>query len=186
MATLRNKKKVTAFSRETPENTRNTQPQNTLYPVKTQECISQVSEEIDGRFTKKLSKEFCRTESLILGAFSKLDEFLLNAQFRTCSVAVPGTSRNNDAENREPTGDRSLGDSCLEALFFTYNSSNLITRDSSHGDTSSRRDFLSSSHVDWGSSRVFLLLPCNFVRKTNEGAPYKSVTISQSKHPCNN
>ena len=43
-----------------------------------QEYVSQVSEEIDGRVTKKLSKEFIRTEAPILGALSKLDEFLLN------------------------------------------------------------------------------------------------------------
>ena len=75
-----------------------------------QEYISQVSEEIEERVTKKLSKEFNLTESRILGALSKLDEFLLNPQIRTCSVALPGTSRNNDAENWEPTGDSSLGD----------------------------------------------------------------------------
>ena len=90
-----------------------------------QEYISQVSEEIEGRVTKKLSEEFNRTESRILGALSKLDEFLLNPQVRTCSVAVPGISRNNDSENRELSGDRSLGDPCPEAVFSTYHSSNL-------------------------------------------------------------
>ena len=72
--------------------------------------------EIEGRVTEKLSKDFSRTESRNLGALSKLDEFLLNRQVRTCSVAVPETSRNKDSENREPTGDRSLGDSCPEAV----------------------------------------------------------------------
>ena len=91
----------------------------------TREYISQVSEEIEGRVIKKLSKDFSRTESRILGALSKLDEFLLNPQVRTCSLAVPGTSRNNDLENWEPTGDRSLGDPCPEAIFSTYHSSNL-------------------------------------------------------------
>ena len=75
-----------------------------------QEYISQVSEEFEGRVIKKLSKEFSRTESRILGALSKLDNFLLNPQVRTYSVAVPGTSRNSNSENREPTGDRSLDD----------------------------------------------------------------------------
>ena len=117
MATLRNKRKSAAVSRETPEITRNSQSQNTLDLGKAEEYISQVSEEIEGRVTKKLSKEFSRTESRILGALSKLDEFLLNPQVRTSSLAVPGTSRNNGLENREPTGDRSLGDSCPEAVF---------------------------------------------------------------------
>ena len=60
-----------------------------------------------------------------MGALSKLDEILLIPKVRACSVAVPGTSRNNDSENRESTGDRSLGDPCPEAVFSTYHSSNL-------------------------------------------------------------
>ena len=125
MATLRNKRKLAAVSRETPENTRNSQPQKTLDPEMAQEYISQVSEEIEGRVTKKLSKQFSRTESRILGALSKLDDFLLSPQVRTGSVAVLGTSRNSDSVNREPTGDRSLGDPFPEAVFSTYHSSNL-------------------------------------------------------------
>ena len=125
MATLRNKKKLAAVSRQTPENTRNSQSQKTLDPEMAQEYISQVSEEIDGRVTKKLSKEFSRTESRLLGALSKLDEFLLNTQVWTCSVAVPGTSRNNDSENWEPTGDCSLNDPYPEAVFSSHHSGNL-------------------------------------------------------------
>ena len=90
-----------------------------------QEYISQVSEEIEGRVTEKLSKEFSRTESRVLAALSKLDEFLLNPQVRTCSVAVPGTSRNNNSENREPTRDRSLGDPRPEAVFSACHTSHL-------------------------------------------------------------
>ena len=70
MATLRNKRKLAAISRKTPENTNNNQSQNTLDPERAQEYISQVSEEIDERVTKKPSKEFSRTESRILGALS--------------------------------------------------------------------------------------------------------------------
>ena len=95
MATLRNKRKLAAVSRETPEGSRSSRGQNVLEPELTQDYISQVSEEIEGRVSNKLSKEFSKTESLILGALSKsrilgalskLDEFLLNPQVRTCSV----------------------------------------------------------------------------------------------------
>ena len=103
MTTLRNKRKLATVLKETPENTRNSRSQNTLDPQLAQEYISQVFEEIEGRVTKKPPKEFSRTESRILGALSKLDEFLLKPQVRTCPVAVPGTSRNSDSENREPT-----------------------------------------------------------------------------------
>ena len=89
------------------------------------EYISQLSEEIERRVTKKLSKEFSRTESRILGALSKLDDFLLNPQVRTCSVAVLGTSRNSNSENREPTGDRSLDDPCPEVRYPSHHSGNL-------------------------------------------------------------
>ena len=125
MATLRNKRKLAVVSRETPESTRHSRTQNTLDPESTQDCISQVSEEIDGRVTKKLSKEFSGTESRILGALSKLDEFLLNPQVRTCSVAVPGTSRNNNSENRETIGDRSSDDPCSEVRYSSHHSGHL-------------------------------------------------------------
>ena len=125
MATLRNRRKLAAVSRGTPENTRNNHSQNTLDPEMAQEYISQVSEEIEGRVIKKLSKELSRRESRILGALSKLDEFLLNPQVRTCSVAVPGTSRNSNSENRELTGDRSSDDPCPEVRFSSHHSGNL-------------------------------------------------------------
>ena len=125
MATLRNKRKLAAVSRETPESTRNSRSLNTLDPELAQDYISQVSEEIEGRVTKKLSKEFSRTESRILGALSKLDEFLLNPQVRTPSVAVPGTSRNSDSENREPAGDRYLNDPCAELVYSSHHSGHL-------------------------------------------------------------
>ena len=94
-----------------------------------EEYITQVSAEIGGRVTKKISQNFSRTESCILGALSKIDEFLLNPQLRTCSVAVRGTSRNNNSENREPTGDRSLNDPCLEVEFSASRISKLTESD---------------------------------------------------------
>ena len=101
-----------------------------------QEYISQVSEEIEKRVIKKLSKKFCRTESRILGALPKLDEFLLSPQVRTCPVVVPGTSRNNDSVNREPTGDRPLRDPCPKVVFSNYHSSNLNDSEQEGNDSS--------------------------------------------------
>ena len=125
MATLRNKRKLAAVSRETPEGSRGSRGQNVLNPELIQECISQVSEEIEGRVTKKLSKEFNKTESRILGALSKLDEFLLNPQVRTCSIAVQGTSGNAKSENRETHGDRSSNDLYPEVGYFSHHSGQL-------------------------------------------------------------
>ena len=114
-----------AVSRETTENTRNSQSQITLDPGMGQVYVSQVSEEIEGRVTEKLSKEFSRTELRFLGALSKPDEFHLNLLVRTCTLSVPGTSKNSDSESRESTGDSSLGNPCPEVVFPTYHSSNL-------------------------------------------------------------
>ena len=125
MATLRNKRKLAAVSRETPEGSRSSRAQNVLDPESAQDYISQVSREIEGRVTKKLSKEFSKTESRILGALSKLDERLLNPQARTCSVALPGTSRNNNSENRETNGDRSSDDPYPEVGYFSHHSGQL-------------------------------------------------------------
>ena len=117
MATLRNKRKLAAVSREVPESARSGRAPNVPDPELTQEYISQVSEEIEGRVTKKLSKEFSRTESRILGALSKLDEFLLNPQVRTCSVVAPGTSRSNNLENQGTNEDRPSDDPVPEVEF---------------------------------------------------------------------
>ena len=120
MAFLRNKRRLAAVSRETPKSTRNSRAQNVPDPELTQDYISHVSEEIEGRVTRKLSKEFSRTESRILGALSKIDEFFLNPQVRTRFVAVPGTSRNGHSENRETTGDPSSKDHCPEVRFSSH------------------------------------------------------------------
>ena len=125
MAALRNKRKLAAVARETPEDSRSSRGQNVLDPELTRDYISQVSEEIEGRVTKKLSKEFRKTESRILGALSKLDEFLLNPQVRTCSVAVQETSRNANSENRETHGVRFSDDHYLEVVYFHHHSGQL-------------------------------------------------------------
>ena len=147
MATLRNKRKLAAVSRETPEGSRSGRGQNILDPELTQDYISQFSEEIEGRVTKRLSKEINKTESRILGALSKLDEFLLNPQVRTCSVAVQGTSRNTNSGNREREthGDRSSDDPYPDVGYFPHHSgqlnspeaetdSHLVTENYPHND----------------------------------------------------
>ena len=119
MATLRNKRKLAAVTRETQEDhSRNGQSRNTYVPRINEEYITQPSEEIEGRVSKKLSQELSRTESRILGALSKLDEFLLNQQIRTLSETVPGTFRNTNVENQGTNEDDSQIDPHPEAGVF--------------------------------------------------------------------
>ena len=142
MATLRNKRKLAAMARKTQEYRRNNQSQNSAAPGVTEDYIAQLSEEIERRVPKKLSQEFSRTESRILGALSKLDEFLLNPQIRTFSGTVPGTFRNADVENQEPSGYRSQNDPHPEVEFSACRASNLT--DSDPDETSHRVRFLIS------------------------------------------
>ena len=169
MATLRNKRKLAAVSRETPEGTRNSRAQKRPDPELTQEYISQVSEEIEGRVTKKLLKEFSKTESRIFGALSKLDEFLLNPQVRTCSVAVPGTSRNNNSENRETTQDRSSDDPCPEVRYSSHHSGNLNCPEA--------EDY---PHMVTGTTRKIRQYP-HMVTGLQEDIPYCSLGTSSGK-----
>ena len=62
-----------------------------------------------------------------MSALSKLDEFLLNPQVRTCSLAVPRTSRNNNSENRETTGVRSSDDPCPEVRYSSHHFGHLCS-----------------------------------------------------------
>ena len=111
MATLRNKRKLAAVTRETQEeNPGNGQSRNTSVPRINEEYITQIFEEIEGRISKKLSQEFSRTESRILGALSKLDEFLLNQQIRTHYGTVPETFRNTNVDNQGTNEDNSQSD----------------------------------------------------------------------------
>ena len=163
MATLRNKRKLAAVSRETPESTRNGRAPNVLDPELTQDYISQVSEEIEGRVTKKLSKEFSRTESRILGALSKLDEFLLNPQVRTCSVVAPGTSRSSNLGNQGTNEDRPSDDPGPEVEFSSPNSG---TETDPHMLTGAPREMRQHTHM---------------TMETQEEIPYCSTSTSSGK-----
>ena len=157
MATLRNKRKLAAVLREMPEGSRSSRAQNVLDPELTQDYISHASEEIEGRVTKKLSKEFTKTESRILGALSKLDELLLNPQVRTCSVAVPGTSRNNKSENPETTGDHPSDDPYPEVGYFSHHSGQLESPETqSHPHSSSESLSLLKNYRTHFNSMQFL------------------------------
>ena len=63
-------------------------------PRSQEHYISQVSKELEGRVTKRLSKEFSRTENRILGALARLDDFLMNPLLQGHSGTTPEPSRN--------------------------------------------------------------------------------------------
>ena len=191
MATLRNKRKLAAVSRGTPEGSRGSKGRNVLDAELTQVYISQVSEEIEGRVTKKLSKEFNKTESRVLGALSKLDEFLLNPQVRTCSVATRGTSRNSNSDNRETHGDRSSNDPYPEVGYFPHHSgqhnspeaetiSHTVTETYPHMVTRAIGETRHYPHMVTGGPEEIRHNP-HTMTATQEEIPYCSPTTSSGK-----
>ena len=59
-----------------------------------EDYITEVSEEIEGRVTKKLSKKFSRTKNCILGALACHEDFLMNPLIQGRSGKAPETSQN--------------------------------------------------------------------------------------------
>ena len=93
--TTRKKTKLAALNKENCEgHPRSNLAQNSNAPRSQQDYITQVSEEIEGRVTKRLSKEFSRTENCILGALARLDDFIMNPLLQGHSGATPEASRN--------------------------------------------------------------------------------------------
>ena len=93
MAT-RNKRKLAALNKENcEEHPRSNLAQNLNAPRSQEDYITQVSEEIEGRVTKKFSQDFSRTENRILGALARLDNFLKNPLLQGHSGITPETSR---------------------------------------------------------------------------------------------
>ena len=187
MATLGNKRKLAAVSKETPEGSRGSGAENVLDRESTQDYISQISEEMEGRVIKKLSKKFSKTESRILSALSKLDELLLNPQVRTCSVAVPGSSRNNNSENRETTGDRSSDDPYPEVGYFSHHSGQLNSRETennAHMVTGVQEEVRNNPHMVTGVTEEIRHNPHMVTGATEEIRQYpRMMTATQEEIP---
>ena len=106
--TTRNKRKLAALNRENcEENPRRNMAQNSGAPRSQEDYITQVSGEIEGRVTKRLSKEFSRTEDRILGALARLGNFLMNPLLPGHSGTTPEPTRNTSHDNQGTNEDGS-------------------------------------------------------------------------------
>ena len=131
MATLRNKSKMAALNKENREE----QPgsilaQNSNVPRSQEVYITQVSDRIEGGVTKKLSEEFSRTKNCILGALSRLDDFLMNQLLQSYSGTAPEMSRHAFSTNQGTYGDNAQSDPLPEEGIFQ----NQTTRNSDPED----------------------------------------------------
>ena len=119
MANLRNKRKLAVLNKENCEEPlRSKLAQNSNAPRSQEDYITQVSEEIEGRVTKKFSQEFSRTESRILGTLARLDDFLMNPLIQGHSGTATETSRNVFSTSQGPNEDDSQTDPHPEAGIF--------------------------------------------------------------------
>ena len=117
--TTRNKRKLAALNKENcEEHPRSNLAQNSSAPRSQEDYITQVSEEIEERVTKMLSKEFSRTENRILGALARLDDFLMNPLLPSGSGATPEPTRNASGINQGTNEDDSQNDPHPEASLF--------------------------------------------------------------------
>ena len=142
--------------------------------------------EIEGRVNKKLSKEFNKTESRILGSLSKLDDFLFNPQGPTCCV-VQGASRNVNSDNREIHGVRSSNDPYPEGGYFLHHSGQLnsseadmVTEPYPHMVTGATREIRHYPHMGIGATEEIGHNP-HATTATQEEIPYCSPTTSSGK-----
>ena len=118
MPIFRNKKKMAAVNRENCEEvTWSNVALNSSVP-RSQDYITQVSEEIEGRVTKKLTQEFSKTENRILGALTRLEDFLKNPLIQGHSGTTPETSWNAHGTNQGTNEDDSQSDPHPEAGIF--------------------------------------------------------------------
>ena len=109
-------KKLAALNKENfEEHPISNLAQNSNVPRSHEHFITQVSEEIEGRVTKKLSQEFNRTESRILGALSCVGDFLLQPIFQGDTGIAPEASRNTLSTNQGTHEDDSRSDPHPEA-----------------------------------------------------------------------
>ena len=119
----------------------------------------------------KLFQEFSRTQ---LGALSKLDKFLLNPQIRTFSGTVQAILQNADAENQEPSGDRSQNDLHPEVEFSACRAS--TPTDSDPDET---------SHVVTGvNGEIPYYFPGTSSMKLKKARSTSEQQILQWEHPC--
>ena len=92
--------------------------QNSNVSRSQEDYITHFSEEIEEKVTKRLSKEFSRTENRTLGALARLDDFLMNPLIQGHSGTTPEMSRNGFSTNPGTNEDDSQSDPDPEAGIF--------------------------------------------------------------------
>ena len=174
--TTRNKRKLAALNKENcEEQPRRNLAQNPSAPRSQEDYITQVSEEIEGRVTKRLSKEFINTENRLLGALARLDDFLMNPLLPGHSGTFPEPSRHALNTSRGKNEHDSQNDPRPEAGLFHGQMTQNSGPEDRHGMVTGATEQISNCHnmtgihqevtycplVDLQGSRIKTVLPVN-------------------------
>ena len=140
--TTQNKRKLAALHKENCEDhSRSNLAQNSSAPGSQEDYITQVSEEIEGRVTKRLSKEFSRTENRILGALARFDDFLMNPLLPGHSGTTPEPTRNTSHNNQGTNEDGSQNNPHPEADPFHGQTTRNVSLEEDHDSNEFCRRF---------------------------------------------
>ena len=131
--------------------------QNSSAPRSQEDYITQVSEEIEGRVTKRLSKEFGRTKNRILGALARLDDFLMNPLLPGYSGATPEPTRNALSNNQGTNEDDSQNDPHPEAGLFHGQTTKNTGPEDGHDNSTPRTQ--GNNFMEFYQKAIFLF-PC--------------------------
>ena len=154
--TTRNKRKLAALNKENcEEHPRSTLVQNSSAPRSQEDFLTQFSEEIEGRVTKRLSKEFSRTEKRILGALARLHDFLMKPLLPGHSGTTPEPSRNALNTSQGTNEDESLNDPRPEVgLFHGQMTQNSGPEDGHNMVTAAQTESLSGHDMVTGATET--------------------------------
>ena len=146
MAT-QNEKNLAALNKENCEDhPRSNMAQNSNVPRPQEDYMTQVSDEIEGRVTKKLLQEISRKECRILGALARLDDFLMNPLLQGRSGTNLELSRNSFSVKQGKNEHESQSDPHPEAgLFYKQMTQNSGPEDS-HDVVTGAREQIRNRH----------------------------------------
>ena len=179
--TTRNKKKLAALNKEIcEEHPRSNLAQNSNAPGSHEDYITQFSEEIEGRVTKRLSKEFSRIENRILGALARLDDFLMNPLLQGHSGIIPEPSRDASSTNQGTNEDDSQNDPHPEMSLFHGQMTQNAGPEKDHDVVTGATEQFGNCHDMTGfHEKSHILFPWYIIRKAEKEPLYQATAIPQ-------
>ena len=183
--TTQKKRKLAALNNENcEEHPRSNLAKNSNAPRSQEEYITQVSQESEGRVTKRLSKEFSRTENRTLGALARLGDFLMNLLLQGHSGITPETSRNALSTSQGKNDDDSQNDPHPEAgLFHGRMTQNSGPEDDHDMVSGVQKESLCSNDMVTGATEQ--IGNCHDMTGVHEEVSYCSPSTSSGKQKKN-